>query len=151
MAEIEPLQAITNYIQLTDRVGTSGQPSPEQFADIAAAGYGTVINLAMADSEHAVPSEGSIVAGLGMRYVHIPVPFDAPSAQDLEDFCGIMATLRTQKVWVHCAVNARVSAFMYQYLTQEKGFAPDDATTPLLTKWRPKMDRAWQEFMAIKI
>ncbi len=36
---------IFNYVQLTDRVGTSGQPSAEQFHDIAAAGYKVVINF----------------------------------------------------------------------------------------------------------
>ena len=31
------LGAIKNFVQLTPRVGTAGQPTPEQFAEIAAA------------------------------------------------------------------------------------------------------------------
>ena len=38
-----------NFIQLTDSFGTSGQPTAEQFADIAAAGYAAVVNLAVRD------------------------------------------------------------------------------------------------------
>ena len=71
------------------------------------------------------------------------------AAQDLEDFCGIMATLRTQKVWVHCVVNFRVSAFMYQYLTKHERADENAATSSILRAWRPKMDDAWRAFMAL--
>jgi hypothetical protein len=37
-----------------------------------------VINLAMPNSENAIPEEGYIVTARSMTYVHIPVPFDAP-------------------------------------------------------------------------
>ena len=39
------LSAIKNFVQLTPLVGTAGQPTKEQFGDIAAAGYVAVINL----------------------------------------------------------------------------------------------------------
>ncbi|TFG93618.1 MAG: hypothetical protein E4H15_00920 [Syntrophobacterales bacterium] len=65
-----------NYYQITEKVGTSGQPSKEQFSDIAQMGYEAVVNLAMHDSENTIPEEGGIVAGFGMAYFHIPVPFE---------------------------------------------------------------------------
>ena len=58
-----------NYFQITEKVGTSGQPTADQFADIAAAGYGAVINLAMYNSDRAIPEEGNIVAEQGMIYI----------------------------------------------------------------------------------
>ena len=65
-----------NYYQSTEKVGTSGQPSKEQLADIARMGYEAVVNLAMHDSEGAIPDEGGIVAALGMSYCHIPASFE---------------------------------------------------------------------------
>ena len=143
------MQDITNYVQLTDEVGTSGQPTAEQFKAIAEAGFSAVINLAMPDSDHAIPEEGTIVTGLGMSYVHIPVPFDAPSSAHLKQFCGAMQAFEGQKVWVHCVVNARVSAFMYQYLTQVKGLPEAESRSPILDLWEPDMDDVWRNFLAI--
>ena len=140
-----------NYHAFSDRLATSGQPTKAQLHQIADEGYEVVINLAMHDSENALPDEGSMVASLGMNYVNIPVPFDEPEETHLRQFAGVMAAFEDSKVWVHCAVNARVSAFMYQYLTQVKGVDPEAATSPLLVKWRPKMDAVWQDFMTFSV
>lgn len=140
-----------NYHQATDEIATSGQPDKRQLHRIADEGYEAVINLAMHDSDNALPDEGSLVASLGMSYFNIPVPFDAPTKQHLTDFIGLMEILSGRKVWVHCAVNARVSAFMYQYLTQVKGVGEDEATSPLLSKWHGKMDDIWRDFLEIEL
>jgi len=139
-----------NYFQITPEIATSGQPNETQIHEIAEEGYDVVVNLAMHDSDNALPNEGSLVASLGMNYVNIPVPFEEPESTHLKQFVGIMQAFEGSRVWVHCAVNARVSAFMYQYLTLVKKLPEDQATTPLLTKWRPKMDAAWREFLQIK-
>lgn len=140
---------ITNFHQITETVGTAGQPSVEQLHEINQAGYSSVVNLAMADSDHALPEEGSIVASLGMTYIHIPVPFDAPSLAHLKQFFAVMDAMAGQKIFVHCVVNARVSVFMHQYLTLKKGLSSDQASTPLLKQWLPTMDSSWQSIMAI--
>ncbi len=138
-----------NYHQLTDAIATSGQPTEAEIHAIAEQGFAAVVNLAMPDSENALPHEGSLVASLGMVYCNIPVPFDEPEASHLRLFAGVMDAFGGQRVWVHCAVNARVSAFMYQYLTLFKGAAPEAATTPLLVKWQRRMDPLWAEFLAL--
>ncbi|MBX3705822.1 MAG: protein tyrosine phosphatase family protein [Pseudomonadales bacterium] len=143
------LAAITNYVQLTPDVGTSGQPRREQFTDIAAAGFAAVVNLAMPSSDHAIADEGSVVTGLGMCYVHIPVRFEAPTVDDLRTFCGVMRAFAGRRVWVHCVVNARVSAFMYHYLRFERGFDDAAARSPVLERWAPQMDAVWQDFLAL--
>ena len=128
-------------------MGTSGQPAPEQFPAIAAEGYVAVINLAMHDSDLAIPEEGSIVAGLGMTYIPLPVPFDHPTAEHLRRFIGIMTALEGQKVWVHCVVNKRVSAFMYHYLTKVKGMDEGSSSSPILREWETDMSEVWRRFM----
>jgi hypothetical protein len=60
-----------------------------------------------------------------------------------------MEALEGEKVHVHCAVNARVSAFMFKYLTLTKGVEEAEATTPLLNRWKQQMDETWQRFLQI--
>ncbi|MGE0621685.1 MAG: protein tyrosine phosphatase family protein [Pseudomonadales bacterium] len=143
------LKEITNYVRMADDIGSSGQPTREQFAAIAEAGFGAVVNLALPSSDHAIPEEGSIVTGLGMRFVHIPVDFAAPTAADLRQFIGVMEAFRGTKVWVHCVVNMRVSAFLYHYLRKVRGLPEADCRSPVLEKWAPQMDEVWKAFLAL--
>ncbi len=144
------LAGITNFVQLTPDVGTSGQPEREQFSLIARAGYAGVVNLALPTSDHAIADEGSVVTGLGMSYFHIPVEFSAPSVEDLRTFFGAMQALEGKKVWVHCVVNARVSAFMYLYLKHVRGLDDAAARSPVLNRWQPTMDAVWKDFIALE-
>jgi protein tyrosine phosphatase (PTP) superfamily phosphohydrolase (DUF442 family) len=143
------LQEITNFVPMPADIGTSGQPRREQFDAIAAAGYQAVVNLALPTSDHAIPDEGSIVTGLGMRYFHIPVVFESPTVGDLRTFIGVMKAMEGQKVWVHCVVNARVSAFVYHYLRHVRGLDEAAARSPVLEKWAPRMDETWRSFLAL--
>ena len=141
---------VINFFQITDTIGTGGQPSVSQLYDIAQNGYDVVINLATHNSENAIENEGSIVASLGMTYIHIPVPFEAPTPEHLRKFFGFMNGLSEEKVFVHCAVNARVSAFVFKYLTMERKMQAETATTPVLAQWLPQMNLIWKEFLSIE-
>lgn len=143
------MHELINFFEPTPLIGTAGQPTDSQFEAIAAAGYTAVVNLAMPDSDNALANEGSIVTSLGMSYFHIPVPFDHPTLRHLRQFSGVMDALQDEQVFVHCAVNARVSAFTFQYLTLHRGLDPEAVTSPLLQRWQPQMDAAWRRFMAI--
>ena len=140
------IDEISNYFALPMSLGTSGQPTVDQFTAIRAAGYDVVVNLAMPDSDNAIANEGAVVSENGMTYVHIPVPWDAPDANHLAQFFGVMDAMLAQdkNVWVHCAANYRASAFTYKYLTMNQGLSEPESTTPLLTGWLPFMDKAWQ-------
>lgn len=146
---MDKLKEITNYVRMADDIGSSGQPTREQFAAIADAGYQVVVNLALPSSDHAIPEEGSVVTGLGMRFVHIPVDFAAPTAADLRQFIGVMEAFRGSNVWVHCVVNARVSAFLYHYLSKVRGLPEAACRSPVLEKWAPQMDEVWKAFLAL--
>jgi protein tyrosine phosphatase (PTP) superfamily phosphohydrolase (DUF442 family) len=143
------VEELLNFYQITEHIGTAGQPTAEQLNQVAEQGYSAVVNLAMHDSDNAIPEEGNIVSSLGMSYFHIPVPFDNPTAGHLKKFIGIMDVLDGEKVFVHCAVNARVSAFMYKYLTFRKSRTEESATSPLLKQWLPQMDGAWKSIMSL--
>ena len=145
------MEDIINFYQITENVGTGGQPTIMQLAEIAEANYSAIVNLAMHDSDNAIPEEGDIVSSLGMKYIHIPVPFEAPTSNHLKEFFKVMDSFEEIKVFVHCAVNARVSAFMHQYLTLKKGVSSEKATSPLLHQWLPKMDSNWKFIMDLEI
>jgi protein tyrosine phosphatase (PTP) superfamily phosphohydrolase (DUF442 family) len=136
---------IRNFLPFTDRVGTAGQPTAEQFAAVRAAGYDLVINLAMPNSTSALPDEREVVTGLGMDYVHIPVAWEAPSVEDARRFFQTMDAAAGRKVFVHCAMNMRVSAFMYLYRTLREGADPDKAAADLHRLWTP--NPVWQQFI----
>ncbi len=140
--------AILNQFQITEDIATSGQPTEAQFDEIALEGYDAIINLAMPDHENSIAHEGSIVTSLGMTYIHIPVPFDEPNEDHFVSFSGYMDSLKDKKVWVHCIVNARVSAFLFRYLRSNRGFTASEAKTPILKQWLPQMDSVWKEFVS---
>src|ERR1700757_3355019 len=118
------LSGIYNFRSIDDKLGTAGQPTEEQFQAVRDAGFEAVINLALPTSDNALPHEGGIVTGLGMAYVHIPVNFQAPTAQDFRAFCGAMRAFEGRRIFVHCAANMRVSAFVYLYRVLHEHVSP---------------------------
>src|SRR5689334_7256470 len=111
---------------------------------VASEGYKAVINLALATSPGALPDEATLVAGLGMDYVHIPVEFGAPRLEDLQDFFDALERLRG-KVFVHCIANKRVSAFLFLYRVLKLGHPVAEAEMALHRIWTP--DEVWQAFI----
>ena len=141
------IEDIRNCIQVSENIASSGQPEEDEFRDIATAGYRVVVNLAMPNSDFAIQEEGNIVTALGMSYVHIPVPFEAPTAEHLRQFIKVMQVYSAQKVWVHCALNYRVSAFLYQFQRLANGLPHGEAKKVMIETWKP--DEVWQAFMAM--
>ena len=139
------LQSIFNYYPITERLVTSGQPTPGHFPLIAEAGFATVVNLAPHGAENALANEAELVAGQGMRYLHIPVAFDNPTDADFQRFCDALEAAEDEKVFVHCAANMRVSAFVYRYRTQILNQDPKVARVDLLKLWKPF--GVWAEFI----
>lgn len=88
------LSEIYKFHAVTKRLGTAGQPTEIQFRAVRESGFEAVVNLALPTSDNALANEGSIVTGLGMSYVHIPVDFKAPTTEDFHAFCGVMQALR---------------------------------------------------------
>lgn len=139
------MERLLNFLAISERIGTAGQPTPEQFATIGRAGYEVVINLAMPDSTHALPNEAQLVREQGLEYVHIPVVWEAPTQADLARFLELMSHYQGRKVLVHCAMNMRVSCFVLLYRVLRQGVPLDEATQMMLQVWQP--DEVWQAFL----
>jgi protein tyrosine phosphatase (PTP) superfamily phosphohydrolase (DUF442 family) len=139
------LNEIYGFRAIDEKLGTAGQPTQEQFQSIREAGFDTVVNLALPTSNNALAHEGSVVTGLGMSYVHIPVDFKAPTSQDFRAFCRMMAAFEERPVFVHCAANMRVSAFVFLYRVLVKQIAIPEAIQDLHAIWQP--DEVWSRFI----
>jgi protein tyrosine phosphatase (PTP) superfamily phosphohydrolase (DUF442 family) len=139
------VQEILNFLAVSEWLGTAGQPERGQFAAIAAAGYDLVINLAMPDSTGALADEADLVRRQGLEYVHIPVVWEAPTLADLERFVAVMDRFRDNKVFVHCAMNMRVSCFVLLYRVLRLGVPLDEAWQTMQKIWQP--DPVWSSFI----
>ena len=139
------LTGILNYLPTTATLSSAGQPAAEQFAAIAAAGFEVVINLALSTSSNALPNESEIVTAHEMTYVHIPVIWENPTTQNLDDFFAAMDAHRGRKVFLHCAVNKRASAFGFLYSVLRAVIPVAEAKKPMHQIWRP--NRTWQHFI----
>lgn len=132
------LEQIFNFLPISSTLASSGQPTAPQFARIAQAGFTTVINLAPHGAENALDDEARILSKLNMHYVHIPVDFRKPLDWDYKRFCHAIKEAGDKPVWVHCAANMRVSAFLYRYRIEKLG--TDEATA------RRDMEKIWTPF-----
>ena len=104
-----PIRAITpdsitiyNFAKVNDRYFRGGQPMGDHYADLAAIGVKTVINLIgnEADIDRA---EQSVVEQHGMRYVHIPMNTrKAPTDAEIAKFMSIVDNPNGGGVYVHC-------------------------------------------------
>ena len=143
------LAEIINFLQISNNLATAGQPTIKQFRAIADAGYETVINLALQTSDGAIANEAQLVQSLGMEYIAIPVNWESPTMTDLDKFLQAMEQRHQQKIFVHCAKNMRVSAFVYLYRRLLLNCDREQAIADLHKIWQP--NETWQKFIDAKL
>jgi uncharacterized protein (TIGR01244 family) len=138
------IEDIDNFLQISDRLATAGQPTSEQYPAIVAAGYRVVINLALTDSPRALVDEAAIARDLGLEYLQIPVQWTAPTPANFQTFRSAMDANADRQVFVHCAANKRVSVFVYLY-RRCQGTDEIVARQDLAKIWMP--EPLWQDFI----
>jgi protein tyrosine/serine phosphatase len=91
---------IANFGRINDNYYRGGQPGGRDYADLAALGVKTVIDL----QEYGVVSEPTSVEAAGMKYVRIGMNTRInPTQAQLEQFLQIVNDPDSQPVYVHCA------------------------------------------------
>ena len=143
------MNKILNYVKINELISTSGQPKIEELELIANEGFEVVINLAVATTSNALENEDKIVSSLNMSYIHIPVDFENPKISDLKLFLNVLQALGANKVWIHCAKNYRVSAFMYVYHKYILHTPFEQIDLSIFDMWQPSL--AWQELMKVQL
>jgi putative acetyltransferase len=139
------LSEIYQFRAVGEKIGTAGQPTESQLRMVREAGFQVVVNLALPTSDNALANEGSLVTGLGMSYVHIPVDFKAPTDGDFQAFCRVMEAFDDRPVFVHCAANMRVSAFVFLYRVLRQRAPVSEAESDLHAIWQ--LDEVWTRFI----
>jgi protein tyrosine phosphatase (PTP) superfamily phosphohydrolase (DUF442 family) len=86
-----------------------------------------------------------LVWSLGMDYAPIPIWWNAPEVEDIERFFAVMDDNRARKVFVHCAANMRVSAFMFLYGVLRERMPAEEAARQLHRIWMP--NPIWEDFI----
>lgn len=140
------ISCIYNYLEVGEKLVTSGQPTEEQFVLIKDRGYNTVINLAPENAENSLHDEGLLLKDLGITYIHIPVDFKNPSEEDFDRFSDLLGRLSWEETWIHCAANMRVSAFVYRYRCEVLNEDSEEAKKDLRKIWEPV--GVWKKFIS---
>jgi protein tyrosine phosphatase (PTP) superfamily phosphohydrolase (DUF442 family) len=138
------MRQIANFYQVSDLLATAGQPSPQDFTEIAKAGYEVVVNLVLPHDATSIADESGFVTEQGMSYIHIPVNLFAPHIEAVPLFFDVMQILQHRKTFLHCAFNKRVSAFYYLYQKYILQAPEEKARFPMDKVWQPP--EVWQIF-----
>jgi uncharacterized protein (TIGR01244 family) len=93
-------------------VVSGGQPSAEQLAQAADAGFKTVINLRGPNERGGADDEAAQVQGLGMTYVHLPI--QGAEGVNEENARALDAALAAAEkpVLLHCGSGNRVGGLL---------------------------------------
>lgn len=145
VANAAELADISNFRQYSDTFASSGQPSEEQLAVVAAAGFERIVYIAWTDHRNSLEHEDRIVRNLGMEYLHIPVDWEAPTVSDFYLFAGAMQRAPQRKTLLHCQVNFRASAFGFLYRVIHEGVPLAEAKADMNSVWTP--DETWRDLI----
>ena len=143
---------IRAFVRIDGRITTSGRLQEADPARLAAIGVRHVINLALDEHPDALPEAATRMAEAGLRYTHIPIPFDAPTDAHYAAFVAALED-GDEPVHVHCIANFRVSAFFYRYNRDRRGMSAAGARAIMERVWTPETiniphAQAWAAFVA---
>ena len=134
-----------NTHKVFDWLWSSGQLSAKDIACLPALGIDVVINLAPPTASNALLGEAEFVTREGISYIQIPVEWEQPESHQLTQFFGVLKVFEGRKVWVHCAKNMRVSAFIYLYRRLCLAESETASMHPMREVWVP--NETWQAFI----
>ena len=100
-------------------------------------------------NQGALKEEDKIVSKNGMIYIHIPITWKTPEIEKLKLFLLLLKTLQQEnkKVFIHCIMNYRVSAFMYQY--KKSVLKQTDVELIAPKEFKPK--KVWKKLMQTEL
>ena len=140
------VEDLKNFLRLSDKLISSGMPSADQLKSVAESGVQVVINLALPTSNDALKDEENIVTDLGMSYINIPVVWNEPTRENLEDFMTAMKAHNNSSVLVHCQANYRATGFITMHRILRLGWEKENAFQDLKKIWNPADYPIWQNF-----
>ena len=139
-----PAIHIDNFGQINARYYRGGQPVARDYADLAALGVKTIVNLT---SDDAQADEPALAKQNGMQYFQIPMTTrQAPTASQLAEFIAIVENTANQPVYVHCVGGRhRTGVMTAVYRMTDDGWTADQAFAEM-KKYQFGMDFLHPEF-----
>lgn len=145
------IEKIYNYLPLTDSLFSSGMPTAEQIPSLSEKQIDVVINLATSKSEGAVPNEKELIEAQGIKYYNIPVEWNNPTSENLNEFLNLMEAHKDSKVLVHCQANYRATCFVTLYRIIKLGWDQETAYADMNKIWNPDDYPIWESFIAMSL
>src|SRR5437762_12553396 len=117
---------IDNFGIVNAKYYRGSQPKGQDYADLAALGIKTVVDLTDDDAD---ASEPSMVKAAGMQSIRIPMnTHTPPTANQLSQFLKIVNDPASQPVYVHCVGGRhRTGVMTAAYRMVDDGWAADKA------------------------
>jgi protein tyrosine/serine phosphatase len=117
---------IDNFGRVNSNYYRGAQPQGRDYADLAALGVKTVINLTSDDGQ---ANEQALSERAGMHYVQIPMTtHQPPTAKQLADFLKLVNDPANQPVYVHCVGGRhRTGVMTAAYRMSGDGWTADQA------------------------
>ena len=121
-----PSIRIDNFGRVDASYYRGAQPQGPDYADLAAFGIKTVINLT---SDDALAEEKGMVEHAGMKYLQIPMTTHAvPTVSQLAEFFKVVNDAASQPVYVHCVGGRhRTGVMTAAYRINHDGWTADQA------------------------
>jgi protein tyrosine phosphatase (PTP) superfamily phosphohydrolase (DUF442 family) len=108
-----------NVVAISERLVTSGQPTPESLANLSKQRFQAVIYLAPPSVPDAVANEPEVVRSQGLAFVNIPIQWSKPTEADFQSFVVAMKRFQGKKILVHCQANLRASAMTFMLIQMQ--------------------------------
>lgn len=138
---------VPNARQPLDGVVSGGQPTAEQLAQAAAAGFKTVINLRM-PGERGTDDEAAQVAGFGMEYVALPIPgADGITEKNARELVRLLE-VSERPVLLHCGSGNRIGALLALSSYYVDGRSPEEAIQYGLDSGMTRLEPVVREHLA---
>jgi uncharacterized protein (TIGR01244 family) len=117
---------IENFGRVSDIYYRGAQPDGSDYADLAAIGVKTLIDLT---SHDASADEPAMARKAGLKYVHIPMTTrEPPTPEMLAQFLQVVDDPANQPVFVHCVGGRhRTGVMTAAYRMARQGWTPDQA------------------------
>ena len=126
-AEIE---GIYNYSRIEGKAGFGGATEASAMNALKDEGYGTVINLRLADEDGVdVPAARMAASQAGLKYVHLPFDTSNPDPDFLDRFLAELDAESNQPVYIHCGSATRVAALWMTKRVLDDGVSSETAET----------------------
>jgi protein tyrosine phosphatase (PTP) superfamily phosphohydrolase (DUF442 family) len=138
-----------NLVEIDPRLVTAGQPTLAGLGTLAAQGFAAVVYLAPFSVADAIREEPDILAAQGIRFVHLPVPFDRPAASHADALRRTLGELAGVRTLVHCQVNLRASSLVFLHRVIDRGDDPALAWEAVTRVWQPA--GPWRRLIASQL